>query len=87
MAQASEAPELGPIVCAPPRLHDADPARADRAVAQACDRLIVRHRGRIVGEGPIAGIFANPPHDCTRAPMDAAPGRRWRRDAATPTTS
>jgi peptide/nickel transport system ATP-binding protein len=44
-------------------------------VAHFAQRGIVMHRGRIVDEGPIAGLMANPRDEYTRALVDAVPQR------------
>jgi peptide/nickel transport system ATP-binding protein len=49
-----------------------------RVAAQICDRIAVMHKGRIVEEGPVAEVFAQPRHAYTQALLAAAPGRGWR---------
>ncbi|MBX6369153.1 MAG: ABC transporter ATP-binding protein [Rhodospirillales bacterium] len=49
-----------------------------RVAAQICDRIAVMHKGRIVEEGPVADVFAQPRHAYTQALLAAAPGRGWR---------
>jgi peptide/nickel transport system ATP-binding protein len=48
-----------------------------RVAAQICDRVAVMHKGRIVEEGPVAEVFADPQHGYTKALFAAAPGRGW----------
>ncbi|WP_138996203.1 dipeptide ABC transporter ATP-binding protein [Rhodococcus zopfii] len=45
------------------------------AVSALCDRVVVLQQGRIVEEGPVGDVFADPRHDYTRALLDAVPGR------------
>jgi peptide/nickel transport system ATP-binding protein len=40
-------------------------------VAEACDRVAVMYAGRIVEEGPVQRIFAQPSHPYTRALLDS----------------
>jgi oligopeptide/dipeptide ABC transporter ATP-binding protein len=42
-------------------------------VAELCDRVIVMYAGRIVEEGPVAEILAEPKHPYTRALIAAMP--------------
>ena len=44
-----------------------------RVAAQLCHRVIVMHRGRIVEEGPLAQVYAQPAHDYTRSLLASAP--------------
>ena len=47
-----------------------------RVAAQLCDRIIVMHQGRIVEQGKIADVYANPSQDYTRQLLAAAPGNK-----------
>jgi ABC-type dipeptide/oligopeptide/nickel transport system ATPase component len=51
-------------------------------VADLCDRVVVMQDGRIVEEGDVRGIFAEPAHDYTRmllsAMLTGRPSRRAR---------
>jgi oligopeptide/dipeptide ABC transporter ATP-binding protein len=51
------------------------------AVRLLCDRVVVMYLGRIVEEGPVAAVFAQPAHPYTRALLSASPSldRRRRR--------
>lgn len=42
-------------------------------VAELCDWVYVMHRGRVVEDGPVAEIFANPRMDYTRMLLEATP--------------
>jgi ABC-type dipeptide/oligopeptide/nickel transport system ATPase component len=55
-----------------------------RVAAQVCDRIAVMRAGRVVEQGEARQIFAQPRHDCTRALIEAAPGRHWRFAAEQP---
>jgi oligopeptide/dipeptide ABC transporter ATP-binding protein len=44
-------------------------------VAQVCSRAMIMYAGRIVEEGPVAELFANPRHRYTRALVDTIPAR------------
>ena len=46
-----------------------------RVAAQICNRVVVLQSGRVVEQGPLADVFANPRHEYTRALLQAAPGR------------
>lgn len=44
-------------------------------VAEIADRMVVMNNGRIVEEGPVRKVFANPTHTYTKQLMGAIPGR------------
>jgi ABC-type glutathione transport system ATPase component len=44
-------------------------------VAEIADRMVVMKKGRIVEEGPVRKVFANPTHPYTKQLMGAIPGR------------
>jgi peptide/nickel transport system ATP-binding protein len=46
-----------------------------RVAAQVSNHVMVMRRGRVVEQGPVAEVFANPRHEYTRALLGAAPGR------------
>ena len=48
-------------------------------VRAVCDDVAVLDRGAIVERGPIARVFTEPAHDCTRRLLDAAPRLRGQR--------
>ncbi|MBI5264423.1 MAG: ABC transporter ATP-binding protein [Bradyrhizobium sp.] len=48
-----------------------------RVAAQICDDVVVMQHGRIVEQGPAAGVLTHPKQAYTRALLDAAPGRGW----------
>ena len=41
-------------------------------VYEICDRCLVMHRGRIVGEGPVEELYDHPKEDYTKALLAAA---------------
>ena len=53
-------------------------------VAQMADRVVVMYRGRLVEEGPVEQIFANPKADYTRALLAAVPRLGEMRGKAAP---
>ena len=53
-------------------------------VAQMADRVVVMYRGRLVEEGPVAEIFANPRAEYTRALLAAVPRLGEMRGKAAP---
>ena len=53
-------------------------------VAQMADRVVVMYRGRLVEEGPVGEIFANPRADYTRALLAAVPRLGEMRGKAAP---
>ncbi len=48
-----------------------------RVAAQICDDVMVMQHGKIVEQGPAAGILTNPQQEYTRQLLEAAPGRDW----------
>jgi peptide/nickel transport system ATP-binding protein len=46
------------------------------AIAEMADRVAVMYAGRIVEEGPVADVLAEPLHPYTRGLIACAPGRR-----------
>ncbi len=55
-----------------------------RVAAQICDEVAIMQDGRIVEQGKAAEILTAPRHACTRALIDAAPGRGWNFAAVRP---
>ena len=53
-------------------------------VAQIADRVVVMYRGKLVEEGPVEEIFANPRQDYTRALLAAVPRLGEMRGKAAP---
>ena len=47
-------------------------------VARLCDRMMVMYAGRVVEEGPVDAVFADPLHPYTRALLAAMPSSRAR---------
>ncbi|ASJ75409.1 ABC transporter ATP-binding protein [Granulosicoccus antarcticus] len=50
-----------------------------RVAAQVCDRIAVMRLGKVVEQGPTAGLFENATHPYTRELLEAIPGREWSR--------
>jgi peptide/nickel transport system ATP-binding protein len=50
-----------------------------RVASQICDRVIVLHRGRIVEEGEVTGVFRSPRDPYTQKLLAAVPGQNWHR--------
>jgi peptide/nickel transport system ATP-binding protein len=48
-----------------------------RVAAQVCDTIAVMHQGRVVEQGPVGEVFADPKDDYTRSLFAAAPGKDW----------
>ena len=44
-----------------------------RVIADAADRVIVLHGGKVMEEGPVPGVFQKPRHPCTRRLLTAMP--------------
>lgn len=48
-------------------------------IAQVCDEVVVMYAGRVVEQGPVEEIFANPVHAYTRGLLDSIPKLEYER--------
>ena len=51
-----------------------------RVAAQVCDRLAVMQYGKVLEIDKTADLFNKPPHEYTKALLDAVLGKKWKKD-------